>query len=79
MPGTQSLLQILAAADAADAEDVAIRTALYNALRGIEEDFVTFAADAPNPHMPRRAPRAPSLMSRSPSAGKRRLHGPNLH
>jgi hypothetical protein len=39
MIAKQSLLNILAAADKADADDVAIREALYVALRGSDESF----------------------------------------
>jgi hypothetical protein len=42
----QSLLQILAAADKADDEDVAIRAALYIAFRGIEEDCAALSRDS---------------------------------
>lgn len=75
-----SLLQILAAADQTDADDVAIRAALYIALRGIEEDFAGFTGrGAPSLRTPCDARRPPSLIPRSSSLGRRRSHSPRLH
>ena len=66
MIAKQSLLQILAAADKADADDVAIRAALYIALRDIEEDFaVSTGRDALSVRRPCDARRPPPLVSRS--------------
>ena len=80
MIAKQSLLQILAAADKADAEDVAIRAALYIALRDIEEDFaVVTGRDALSVRMPCNARRPPPLISRTASLGKRQSHGPRFH
>jgi hypothetical protein len=75
-----SLLQILAAADKADADDVAIRAALYIVLRGIKDDFPVFTGrDALSVRTPCDARRPPPLISRSSSHGKRRSHCPRFH
>ena len=80
MIAKQSLLHILAAADKADAEDVAIRAALYVALRGIDDDFAVIAGrDALNTGAPCNARRPPSVISRTASLGKRQSHGPRFH
>jgi hypothetical protein len=49
MIAKQSLLQILAAADETDAEDVAIRAALYAALLRSEEDSAVATARSASP------------------------------
>ncbi len=78
MIAKQSLLQILAAADTADADDVAIRAALYTALRGIEENFAA-GCYAPSLRTPCDARHHPTpLFQRFPSLGKR-SHGQRFH
>jgi hypothetical protein len=74
-----NLLQILAAADKADADDVAIRAALYIALRCIEDDFAVFTRrDALSVRTPCDARRPSLLISRSSAHGKRRSHCPRF-
>jgi hypothetical protein len=80
MIAEQSLRQILVAADQADAEDVAIRAALYIALRGIEEDVAAITGrDAPSTRTPCDARRPPPKFSRAASLGKLRSSGPRFH
>jgi hypothetical protein len=80
MIAEQSLLQILAAADQADAEDVAIRAALYIALRGIDEDVAAVTGrDALGMHTPCKVRRPPAAIPCAAATSKRRLHGRRSH
>jgi hypothetical protein len=76
MIAEQNLLQILAAADQEDAEDVAIRAALYMALRGIDEDAAVTGRETMAMRTPCNARRPPPLNSRVASLGKQRSRGP---
>jgi len=71
MIAKQNLLNILAAADKADADDIAIREALYIALRGSDENFAGSTEREPLGVHTLGDPRKP-LIFRSSLLGKRR-------